>query len=111
MNARAIIIVIGFSSISVELKNPVIKSVLYHRGFENLYQSLNLAFSALPFFLSNLSKPGKNKNAISKKSLSGILNRAEMLFRLFEKENQIKPEIVIITEISIRAKPLFSGNC
>jgi nucleoside-triphosphatase THEP1 len=108
MNARAIIIVIGFSSISVELKNPVIKSVLYHRGFENLYQSLSLAFSALPFFLSNLSKPGKNENSISKKSLSGILNRAEMLFRLFEKENQIKPEIVIITGDIHQGKTTFS---
>jgi hypothetical protein len=51
MNARAIIMVLGFASISVELKNPLIKSILYHRGFANLYQSLSLAFSALPFFL------------------------------------------------------------
>jgi hypothetical protein len=69
MNARAIIIVIGFASISVELKNPIIKSVLYHRGFASLYQSLNLAFSALPYFLSNISTQGKKNKSISGKNV------------------------------------------
>jgi len=45
---RALIIITGFSAISVEMKNPLIKSVLYNRGLANLYQSLTLAFSALP---------------------------------------------------------------
>ena len=64
MNARAIILVIGFASISVELKTAVIKSVLYNKGFASLYQSLNLAFSALPFFLSNLSRNRKEQKQI-----------------------------------------------
>jgi nucleoside-triphosphatase THEP1 len=97
MNARAIIVVIGFASLSVELKNPVIKSVLYHRGFASLYQSLNLAFSALPFLLSNLSKPENSKKFISKISFHGLLSQAEILFRLFEKEHLLRPEVIIIT--------------
>jgi nucleoside-triphosphatase THEP1 len=107
MNARAIIIVIGFASISVELKNPVIRSVLYHRGFANLYQSLNLAFSALPFLLSSLSKPVNSRKTISHISFYSILNQAEALFHIFEKENLLKPEVVIITGDIHQGKTTF----
>jgi nucleoside-triphosphatase THEP1 len=97
MNARAIIMVIGFASISVELRNPLIKSVLYHRGFSNLYQSLSLAFSALPFFLSNLSMPGIKNKSISRTSFSSTLSQAETLLGIFEKEDLLKTQIAIIT--------------
>jgi nucleoside-triphosphatase THEP1 len=108
MNARAIIIVIGFASLSVELKNPVIKSVLYHRGFASLYQSLNLAFSALPFLLSNLSKPENTKRFFSEISFHGLLSQAETLLNIFEKEHLIKPEIVIITGDIHQGKTTFA---
>jgi nucleoside-triphosphatase THEP1 len=107
MNARAIIIVIGFASLSVELKNPVIKSVLYHRGFASLYQSLNLAFSALPFLLSNLSKPENTKKVISGISFHGLLSQAEILFRIFEKEHLLKPRVVIVTGDIHQGKTTF----
>ncbi len=48
MSVRAVIVILGFSSISVELRNPIVKTVLYKRGFSQLYNSLGLAFSALP---------------------------------------------------------------
>ncbi|MCX6320442.1 MAG: hypothetical protein NTX93_01360 [Bacteroidia bacterium] len=108
MNARAIILVIGFASISVELKNPLIKSVLYHRGFANLYQSLSLAFSALPFFLSNLSKSENNNKGISRISFHGILSQAETLFRIFEKEHSQRPTVVIITGDIHQGKTTFT---
>jgi nucleoside-triphosphatase THEP1 len=98
MNARAIIIILGFSGISVELKNPLIKSMLYNRGFASLYQSLNLAFSALPFIISNLSKQGSSSSTgISRKSLSGLFSQADILLHIFENEHSMRPEIVIIT--------------
>lgn len=108
MNARAIIIVIGFASISVELKNPIIKSVLYHRGFANLYQSLNLAFSALPFFLSNISTQHKRNNGISGKMFFVIISQAETLFAKFEKEHLVKPSVVIITGDIQQGKTTFT---
>lgn len=108
MNARAIILVIGFAAISVELKNPLIKLVLYHRGFANLYQSLSLAFSALPFFLSNLSKPENNKKGISRISISNILSQAETLFRIFEKDHLLKPRVGIITGDIHQGKTTFT---
>src|ERR1035437_2542849 len=108
MNARAIIIVIGFASLSVELKNPVIKSLLYYRGFESLYQSLSLAFSALPFFLSNLSKSENKKKGISGISFHGLLGQAEALFYIFEKEHLLRPEVVIITGDIHQGKTTFA---
>lgn len=104
MNARAIVLVIGFASISVELKNPVIKSLLYNRGFASLYQSLNLAFSALPYFLSNLSLKAKEKRA---NSLRSILSQAGNLLAIFQNEHQSRPKIVIITGEVQQGKTTF----
>jgi nucleoside-triphosphatase THEP1 len=108
MNARAIIMVLGFASISVELKNPLIKSILYHRGFANLYQSLSLAFSALPFFLSNLSKSGIKNKSISGTSFNSILSQAETLLNIFKKEDLLKPQVVIITGEIHQGKTTFT---
>jgi nucleoside-triphosphatase THEP1 len=108
MNARAIIIVIGFASLSVELKNPVIKSLLYHRGFASLYQSLSLAFSALPFFLSNLSKSENKKKGISGISFHELLNQAETLLSIFDKEHLLRPQVVIITGEIHQGKTTFA---
>jgi nucleoside-triphosphatase THEP1 len=107
MNARAIILVIGFASISVELKNPVIKSVLYHRGFANLYQSLSLAFSALPFFISNISRSGR-KRGISRNSLYWIFNQATTLYNIFEQEHSNRPQVVMITGNIHQGKTTFT---
>jgi nucleoside-triphosphatase THEP1 len=107
MNARAIIIVIGFASLSVELKNPIIKSLLYHRGFASLYQSLSLAFSALPFFLSNFSKSENKKKGISGISFHGLLSQAETLLNIFEKEHLLRTQVIIITGEIHQGKTTF----
>jgi nucleoside-triphosphatase THEP1 len=107
MNARAIIMVIGFASISVELRNPVIKSLLNHRGFANLYQALSLAFSALPFLISNRSKP-YNKKSSYLFSLRVLLSQAETLLRVFEREHLKKPQIIIITGEVHEGKTTFA---
>lgn len=97
MNERAIIIVIGFAAISVELKNPIIKSLLYSRGLANLYQSTNLAFSALPFFIGNISKPAEGGKKLSSVTFNNILNLAEKLLAVLLNEHHKEPGIVIIT--------------
>jgi len=96
MIGRAIIIIIGFASISIELKNPVIKSVLYKRGFANLYQSLNLSFSALGGIITALPESGSLLKE-SNKIFSKILNQAELLLSTFEKEHIYRPQIIIIS--------------
>ena len=53
MNLRAGLVLIGFAAISTELKNPVVKVILYNRGAENLYQGMELAFGILPHVLES----------------------------------------------------------
>ena len=109
MNARAVIMILGFASISVELRNPVIKSLLYHRGFANLYQSMNLAFTALPFLISNPSKTTINKR-VPGISFRKLFNQAETILRIFEKDHLKKPQIVIITGEIHEGKTTFTQN-
>ncbi len=95
MNIRAVLILVGFSSISVELRNPLIKSVLMKRGFSQLYLSLGLAFSALPAVIENFSKP---KQILRKpgKSIKQALQNADQLLWLFQSKI-MKPKIYILT--------------
>lgn len=60
MALRAVFVVIAFSSLSVELRNPKIKEMIFRTGFSQLYLALNLSFAALPAMISNLS-PSQNK--------------------------------------------------
>jgi hypothetical protein len=57
MDIRAILVVIGFSSISIELKNPLIKAFLFKRGLKNIYLSVSLAFNSLPAMIQQLAAP------------------------------------------------------
>jgi len=57
MNLRAIFIIITFSSLCVELRNPLIKAFLFKKGFRNLYLALTLSFSALPIMMAAMPKP------------------------------------------------------
>jgi nucleoside-triphosphatase THEP1 len=109
MNARAIIMILGFASISVELRNPVIKSLLYHRGLASLYQSMNLAFSALPFLISNPPEK-KNKSKIPGISFKKLFGQAEVLLALFEKDHLRRPDIIVITGEVHEGKTTFTKN-
>ncbi len=57
MMIRAIVIVTGFAAISVEMRSPVVKELLFKRGFSNLYGSLQMAFSILPDVVYGPVKP------------------------------------------------------
>ncbi len=52
---RALIIISFFSTLSVQIRAPLIKSFLLRRGLNNLYLTLKLAVSILPQFLEYLS--------------------------------------------------------
>lgn len=55
MAMRAVFVVVAFSSLSLELRNPKIKILIFRTGFSQLYLALNLSFAALPAMISNLS--------------------------------------------------------
>ncbi len=73
MVLRAVLVVSVFSAISVELKNPLVKSLLYKKGYSQLYATLGLATSSIPYILKNISIEKKdffNPFKILKKSIS-----------------------------------------
>lgn len=55
MILRAILVVSSFTAISVELKNPLVKALLYKKGYSQLYATLGLATSAVPYILKHIS--------------------------------------------------------
>lgn len=108
MNIRAVLILVGFSSISVELRNPVIKAVLMKRGFSQLYLSLSLAFSALPAIIGNFAKPRQFLRHPGQ-SVLGILQQADHLLFIF-KTKTMKPRVIIITGEKHEGKTTFVTN-
>jgi nucleoside-triphosphatase THEP1 len=96
MNLRAFVILTGFAAISIELKNPLVRTVLYNRGFASLYQSLNLAFSALPDIIAELPKASE---FIKKRSLflSHLFSTSHELLARFKADPLKRPPVLIIT--------------
>lgn len=56
MVLRAMLIILGFSALSIELRNPVILSWFARRGMREFPMALDVAFEALPVFLAMVSR-------------------------------------------------------
>ena len=106
MNIRAILILVGFSVISVELRNPVIKTVLQKRGFNQLYQSLGLAFSVLPSIIDQFVKP-KYFLRMPVHTMSEILIQAKQLYDTFERKIK-NPTVIILAGNKHSGKTTFA---
>jgi len=96
MNYRAIIVILGFTAISVELRNPLIKALLTRKGYSSLYESLNLSFSALPAIVGALPS-GKELRYQNKGIVTNLLAQAEGLLEQFETKNKQFDHVYIIT--------------
>ncbi len=95
MILRAIVVVSSFTAISVELKNPLVKALLYKKGYSQLYASLGLATSAVPFIVKNISKDKKGLlNPF--KILQKAINLSDILLQKFSAQfqNQTKNYII-----------------
>ena len=96
MNLRAMLLLTGFSAIGTELRNPVIKAILYRRGFASLYQSLGLAFSILPQLLEEIGTPHKH-NIRSGAMIRKVLERADSVYRqILEIDRSLPPVFLIV---------------
>ncbi|MFH0760645.1 MAG: nucleoside-triphosphatase [Bacteroidota bacterium] len=106
MNLRAILMLTGFSAISTEMKNPVIKTILYGRGFAPLYKSLSLAFSVLPEIIGTVTE---KHNTL--KGVSGLLEkqllRADQLYDRFRDLEQALPKVILIMGDRAEGKTTF----
>ena len=97
MGLRAVLIVLGFSAISSELRNPLIRVLLYRKGFWQFYSALNSAFSVLPYLMKHSARP----KAILKnpaKTLIGNILDAEYIFEHFKKKRDSVRVIIISGE-------------
>jgi len=84
MVMRAIFVVVAFSSLSVEMRNPAIRDALFRKGFDKIYLSVGLSFSALPVMIQNL--PGaKYFLTHPMSSFSKMMVQANEWLKIFEK--------------------------
>jgi len=96
MNLRALLLLTGFSAISTEMKNPVIRTLLYNRGFAPLYKSLSLAFAVLPEIVSSLQEKGPKLRGILGMLERQIL-RADALYLKIRELGTALPVITVVT--------------
>ncbi len=107
MNFRAIIVILGFAAISVELRSPVIKLLLTRNGFSPVYNALSLSFAALPAVVSTF--PGKKVlHKESKNLLSNLFFQAQNLLKQFEINNLQTNHIYIVTGAIHQGKTGFA---
>jgi len=92
---RMIILLFGFTAISAELRNPLIKALLFRRGLRNLYLSLELSFSILPA----ITKYNLNFKTIIKNPVSVFGKITSTAEELYEKMNfyELRRKVIIIT--------------
>jgi nucleoside-triphosphatase THEP1 len=106
MSFRAILLVTAFTAISFELRNPVVKAVLYKKGFSQLYISLGLAFGALPSLLNQLIKP-KVLLKSPTKQIAHLINFSDNLLQAFQQEAGKDQKIMIISGKQRQGKTTF----
>ncbi len=106
MSFRAILLITAFTAISFELRNPVIKAVLYKKGFSQLYISLGLAFGALPSLLDQIIKP-KILLKSPVKQIAHLINFSDHLLQSFQNESSKDQKIIIISGKQREGKTTF----
>ncbi len=93
---RAMILLAAFSAISRELQSPIVKNILYRRGLKNLYQSLELSFSALPELVEAFAND-TSKLFGFKKLTHTMLNNSQSLLENFVTIESNKPTVFILS--------------
>lgn len=84
MLIRALFVVVAFSALSVELRNERVRNYLFQVGFGQFYQSIGLAFGALPMMIS-LLPTSKEIIKSPMRSMLKPLIMAEKWLEMFEE--------------------------
>ena len=106
MILRAVLVVSVFTAISVELKNPLVKALLFRKGFSQLYATLGLATSAVPFILKNISEEKKTLlNPL--KILQKAIGLSDVLLKEFSEQLRQKNKIFIVSGDTRSGKTTF----
>lgn len=106
MSIRAVWMVTGFSAISVELRNPLIKALLYRKGFAQVYMALSLAFAALPALMQSYARPRQLlRQPLS--VLSVAVLQAEHLLQQFRQHAKKQAKVFIVSGEKHQGKTTF----
>jgi nucleoside-triphosphatase THEP1 len=92
---RALVLLAAFSAISRELKNPIVKNILYNGGLINLYRSLELAFSALSGLMEAFSSQTSKVTGF-RKLVRIMLGSSQSLLDGFLSLEKNRPTIFVI---------------
>ncbi len=108
MILRMFVLLAGFSAISVELRNPFVRTMLFKQGLGNLYQSIGMAFSVLPALIEQNTKAKEIiKNPVF--FLSKTVNTANFIYEKFINNYKKRQAILIVGEKG-RGKSSFLEN-
>ncbi|MFH1119089.1 MAG: hypothetical protein V1775_04645 [Bacteroidota bacterium] len=87
MTLRALVVIMAFSAIGFELRNPVVRLFLENKGLRNLYLGITVAFSALPYMIAQIPEarmlirhPGT--------AIAGAMTSARIWLAQFEKNSE-----------------------
>ena len=95
INLRAFLMVIGFSSIGIEIRNPVIENWFKKKGMGQFPRSLEAAFKILPFMAANISEERKIfKQPVS--SIARLMKKADEWIERMEKHESGLPLVFIV---------------
>jgi len=97
MNLRAVLMVLGFSVLAVELYNPKVRDFFRKSSFRQLPAALELSTESLPLFISSIPD---FKTAIRRpiSIFSNVVLMSDIRLKEIKKlQNQISPRIVIIS--------------
>ncbi len=96
MNLRAVMVMVSFSAISMEFRNPVVRILLFRRGFANLYLATELAFSSFPHVMDSF--PGARELFRQPVHvLTAALAHAGDLYAGFAAKEEQQPPIFLVT--------------
>ena len=101
---RVVILIVTFSALSMELRNPIVKAVLFRLGFSHLYYALVLAFSALPTFFNEISYVRKY---LKLNALIGLVFITDELVRAF-KGKEVNRKVYVISGCKDCGKTTFA---
>ncbi len=107
MSFRALLLLTCFAVISAGLKNPVVKNLLYNRGFQNLYQSVELAFSALPGVMEEFYSRSQSVRGFKKLAYT-MLGRSQALLDAFRNAEENRKPVFILTGRINQGKTRFT---
>ena len=96
MIVRALTMVSVFTVIGIELRNPVIKNLLYRKGFEPAYRALQSASATLPYLIEQMSRD-RHARFNPFKLLEKALEQTDALIDLFGKDKENQPVIFVIS--------------